>query len=83
MQTYAVKHPTSDDTDAMERLKIKYGTSLVYPISSMGSHVSAIPNHQVGRMTSLDVRAQVAYFGAFGYELDVTEMSDRKSNCFL
>ncbi|MCZ0702467.1 alpha-galactosidase [Natronobacillus azotifigens] len=73
---YAPQGWTSDDTDAMERLKIQYGTSLVYPISSMGAHVSAVPNHQVGRMTSMDARAHVAYFGAFGYELDVTEMSE-------
>ncbi|MDL4839039.1 alpha-galactosidase [Aquibacillus rhizosphaerae] len=73
---YAPQGWTSDNTDAMERLKIQYGTSLVYPISSMGAHVSAVPNHQVGRVTSLDTRANVAYFGAFGYELDVTDMSD-------
>ncbi len=40
---------TSDDTDAVERLKIQYGTSIVYPASSMGSHISAVPNHQVHR----------------------------------
>jgi len=66
---------TSDDTDAVERLKIQYGTSLVYPISSIGAHISAVPNHQLGRITSLDMRADVAYYGAFGYELDPTEMS--------
>jgi len=73
---YAPQGWTSDDTDAVERLKIQYGTSLVYPISSMGAHVSAVPNHQVGRVTSLKTRANVAYFGAFGYELDVTLMTD-------
>lgn len=62
---------TSDDTDAIERLKIQYGTSLVYPLSSMGAHVSAAPNHQVGRNTPLSTRANVAYFGVFGYELDI------------
>ena len=72
---YAPQGWTSDDTDAVERLKIQYGTSLVYPISSMGAHVSAVPNHQVGRITSLETRANVAYFGAFGYELDVTIMT--------
>ncbi|WP_142830809.1 alpha-galactosidase [Planococcus soli] len=75
---YAPQGWTSDDTDAVERLKIQYGTSLVYPISSMGAHVSAVPNHQVGRITSLETRANVAYFGAFGYELDVTKMSDEE-----
>ncbi|MBM7577952.1 alpha-galactosidase [Jeotgalibacillus terrae] len=61
---------TSDNTDAVERLKIQYGTSLVYPISSMGAHVSASPNHQTGRVTPIDFRFHVAMFGAFGYELD-------------
>lgn len=65
---------TSDDTDAVERLRIQYGTSLVYPVSSMGAHVAAAPNHQVGRMTSLTMRANVAIFGAFGYELDLTAL---------
>lgn len=76
MLYYAPQAWTSDDTDAIERLKIQYGTSIVYPISSMGAHVSAVPNHQVGRVTSMDTRANVAYFGAFGYELDVTTMTE-------
>jgi alpha-galactosidase len=76
MLYYAPQTWTSDDTDAVERLKIQYGTSMVYPISSIGSHVSAVPNHQVGRLTSMDMRAAVAYFGTFGYELDVTQLSD-------
>ena len=71
---YAPQCWTSDDTDAVERLKIQYGTSFVYPVSSMGSHVSAVPNHQVLRNTPLNTRANVAYFGTFGYELDVTSM---------
>lgn len=66
---------TSDDTDAVERLAIQYGTSLVYPISTMGSHVSAVPNHQAGRMTSLKMRGDVAMSGNFGYELDLTALS--------
>lgn len=69
---------TSDNTDAVERLKIQYGTSYVYPISSMGSHVSTIPNHQVDRLTSLKMRGDVAYFGTFGYELDLTKLSDEE-----
>src|SRR5690625_6030772 len=76
MLYYAPQAWTSDDTDAIERLKIQYGTSFVYPLSSIGAHVSAIPNHQVGRMTSLDTRGNVAYFGDFGYELDVTTMTE-------
>ncbi|GAE35373.1 alpha-galactosidase [Halalkalibacter akibai] len=67
---------TSDNTDAISRLKIQYGTSFVYPTSSMGAHVSAVPNHQVDRITSLDVRGHVAMSGNFGYELDVTELSE-------
>ncbi|SFM18559.1 alpha-galactosidase [Gracilibacillus orientalis] len=78
MLYYAPQTWTSDDTDAVERLKIQYGTSFVYPISSMGAHVSAVPNHQVGRYTSLKTRAEVAYFGAFGYELDVTRMQEEE-----
>jgi alpha-galactosidase len=67
---------TSDDTDAVERLRIQWGTSLAYPLSSMGAHVSAVPNHQVGRVTSLTTRATVAFFGVFGYELDPTVLTD-------
>ncbi|HZH61593.1 MAG TPA: alpha-galactosidase [Metabacillus sp.] len=67
---------TSDNTDAISRLKIQYGTSLVYPISSMGAHVSDVPNHQVHRTTSLDIRGDVAMAGNFGYELDLTKMSE-------
>ncbi|MEI7742720.1 MAG: alpha-galactosidase [Chloroflexota bacterium] len=66
---------TSDDTDAVERLRIQYGTSLAYPVSSMGAHVSDIPNHQTGRTPSLDFRAAVAMFGTFGYELDPTRLT--------
>ncbi len=80
MLYYAPQCWTSDNTDAIERLKIQYGTSLVYPLSSMGSHVSASPNHQVRRNTSLDIRANVAYFGTFGYELDVTKLSQEEQN---
>ncbi|MCC3375540.1 alpha-galactosidase [Cohnella sp. REN36] len=69
---------TSDNSDAVCRLKIQYGTSLVYPISTMGAHVSAVPNHQVGRMTSLKTRADVAMSGNFGYELDLTKFSDEE-----
>ncbi len=65
---------TSDNTDAISRLKIQYGTSLVYPIVSMGSHVSAVPNHQVDRITSLDIRGDVAMSGNLGYELDLTKL---------
>lgn len=75
---YAPQTWTSDDSDAIERLKIQYGTSYVYPISSMGAHVSAIPNQQVGRTTPIETRANVAFFGAFGYELDLNLLSDEE-----
>ena len=70
MLAYAPQTWTSDDTDAIERLRIQWGTSLVYPLSSMGAHVSAVPNHQVGRVTPLATRAAVACFGVLGFELD-------------
>lgn len=69
---------TSDNTDAVERLKIQYGTSLVYPVSAIGAHVSAVPNHQVGRMTPLDFRGDVAMSGNFGYELDLTKFTEEE-----
>jgi alpha-galactosidase len=75
MLAYAPQAWTSDDTDAIERLKIQWGTSLAYPLSSMAAHVSAVPNHQVGRITPLATRAAVAFFGVFGYELDPTTLS--------
>lgn len=67
---------TSDNTDAVCRLKIQYGTSLVYPIGAMGAHVSAVPNHQVERITPLKMRGNVAMSGNFGYELDLTAMPE-------
>lgn len=67
---------TSDDSDAVERLKIQYGTSIVYPISTMGAHVSAVPNHQVHRTTSLKMRGDVAMSGNFGYELDLSALQE-------
>jgi alpha-galactosidase len=67
---------TSDNTDAIERLKIQYGTSLVYPASTMGSHVSDVPNHQVNRFTSFQIRGHVAMSGNFGYELDLSKTNE-------
>lgn len=72
---YAPQGWASDDSDAVERLKIQYGTSLGYPISSIGSHVSVTPNHQVFRNTPLHTRANVACFGTFGYELDLNKLT--------
>lgn len=80
MMYYAPQAWCSDDTDAVERIKIQDGTSYGYTPSMWGAHVSAVPNDQVGRLTSIDMRAKVAYFGAFGYELDVTELSDEEQS---
>lgn len=70
----------SDDTDAIERLKIQEGTALIYPLSAMGAHVSDCPNHTVGRVTPFETRGNVALCGTFGYELDITRIpeSDRE-----
>lgn len=76
MLAFAPQAWTSDDTDAIERLAIQWGTSMIYPPSAMAAHVSAVPNHQTGRVTPIDTRAIVAMFGSFGYELDPTRMTD-------
>ncbi len=68
----------SDDTDAIERLAIQQGTSLIYPAVSMSCHVSAVPNHQVGRTTSLKTRGITAMQGMLGYELDLTKCTDEE-----
>lgn len=68
----------SDDTDAIERLAIQEGTALVYPVSAMGAHVSVCPNHTVGRTTPFETRGDVALLGTFGYELDITKLSDEE-----
>ena len=78
MLAFAPQTWTSDDTDAGERMKIQYGTSYVYPLVSMGSHVSAVPNHQMLRNTPLATRANVAYFGTFGYELGLNLLEDEE-----
>jgi len=74
MLYYSPQIWTSDDTDAIERLKIQHGTSMIYPVSSIGAHVSDIPNHTVGRKTPFETRGIVALSGTFGYELDVTKI---------
>ncbi len=68
----------SDNTDAVNRLYIQYGTSFFYPISSMGAHVSAVPNHQTARITSFRTRGHVALSGSFGYELDLNKITDEE-----
>ena len=67
---------TSDNSDAIDRLQIQYGTSFAYPVSTMGAHVSVCPNHGNARVTPLSTRGVVAYFGTYGIELDITKMTD-------
>ena len=78
MLYYFPQYWCSDDTDAHNRCFIQHGTSFFYPISATGSHVSAIPNHQTGRNTSLYTRGIVAMAGTFGYELDLSELSPKE-----
>lgn len=78
MLYYAPQCWTSDDTDAIERLKIQYGTSMCFPISSIGAHVSAVPNHQLHRITPLSTRFNVSCFGAFGYEMDLSLLPEEE-----
>ena len=69
---------TSDNTDAYNRAKIQWGTSLCYPVSGMSCHVSACPNHWTNRITPLNTRGVVASLGAFGYELDLTKLTNEE-----
>lgn len=71
----------SDNTDAIDRIRIQYGSSFGYPVSAVGSHVSAVPNHQTGRITSMKTRGVVAMAGSFGYELDLNRISDEEKQC--
>jgi len=76
MLYYMPQNWASDCTDAVERLYIQYGTSIAYPANTMGAHISAVPNHQVGRITPLSMRADVAMMGQFGLELDLENLSE-------
>lgn len=69
---------TSDDTDGLERTKIQWGTSICYPVSAMSCHVSACPNHQTKRITPFETRGAVASLGTFGYELDLSKLTDKE-----
>lgn len=71
MLAYMPQTWTSDDTDGVERVGIQWGTSLVYPVSAISAHVSAVPNHQVGRVTTMKFRGDVALGGNMGYELNL------------
>lgn len=70
----------SDNTDAINRTRIQYGTSFFYPVSAMGAHVSAVPNHQTGRVTSFHTRGVTAMAGTFGYELNPALLSDEENS---
>lgn len=71
----------SDNTDAIDRIRIQYGTSFGYPVSTVGSHVSAVPNHQTGRITPMETRGITAMAGSFGYELDLNKISGEEKAC--
>lgn len=75
MLYYSPQYWTSDDTDPIERLKTQFGTSILYPLASMVTHVSSVQNHQTGRITSLNFKASVAYFGNLGYEINFSDLS--------
>jgi len=78
MLYYSPQIWTSDNTDAMDRCFIQWGTAHVFPASSMSAHVSAVPNHQTGRSVSFKTRGDVAMGGAFGYELDLNQLSEEE-----
>lgn len=78
MLAYSPQIWASDNSDAISRLKIQYSTSMCYPLSTISAHVTASPNHQFGRITSLKTRAEVAFSGVLGYELDITTMTDEE-----
>lgn len=78
MLYYAPQAWTSDNTDGTDRIMIQYGSSMVYPLSSISNHVSAVPNHQSGRMVSMKTRGITAFLGAFGYELDLNMLSEEE-----
>lgn len=78
MMYYAPQIWCSDNTDALDRIRIQYGTSFFYPVSTVGSHVSAVPNHQTGRSVSLHTRGVTAMAGTFGYELDPQKLSEEE-----
>lgn len=78
MLYYAPQIWCSDNTDAINRLEIQYGSSFFYPISSFGSHVSACPNHQTGRSVPFATRGDVALSGSFGYELDLGQITEEE-----
>ncbi|GAB6089929.1 alpha-galactosidase [Spirochaeta dissipatitropha] len=75
MLYYFPQYWTSDNTDALERMRIQYGSSMFLPLSSMSAHISAVPNHQLGRSSSMEFRAAAAMTGSFGLEFDARDLS--------
>ena len=76
MLYYSPQIWTSDDMDPVMRLGIQEGTALIYPLSTMGAHICVCPNHTTGRVTPIETRANIAMAGTFGYELDITKVSE-------
>ncbi len=82
MLYYSPQIWTSDNTDPVDRLNIQEGTSIAYPLRAISNHISVAPNHQTGRKTPISMRANVAYFGCFGYELDLTKNDENELKLF-
>jgi alpha-galactosidase len=78
MLYYSPQIWTSDNTDAIDRLRIQEGTALIYPLSTMGAHVAACPSHTNGRVTPFETRGLVSLPGCFGYELDLTQLTEEE-----
>ena len=78
MLYYMPQNWASDNTDAIERLYIQYGASMLLPASTVGAHVSAVPNHQTGRVTPMKLRGDVAMSGMLGYELDLNKLTQEE-----
>lgn len=78
MLYYSPQIWTSDNTDAIDRLRIQYGTSFCYPVSAMGAHVSAVPNGTTGRVTPMETRGVAAMHGTFGYEMDLSKCTSEE-----
>ncbi len=80
MLYYAPQIWGSDNSDAIDRLSIQYGHSFGFPVKSLGSHVSVCPNHQNQRTTPLNTRGIVAMTGSFGYEMDLSKLTESEEN---
>lgn len=78
MLAYTSQTWASDDTDAIARLRTQEGFSYVFPPATMSCHVSAVPNHQLGRITPMATRVAVAQQGILGYELNLLDQDDEE-----